>query len=160
MPAPSGNSIVVGLDGSECSGQALRWAIDEARMTGRELSIVHVWDWFSDVQLLPMGSGPTLDAHRMGRALLDRAAAEAKRQDVAVRTHLRRGSPSEELTNLAAKAAMLVVGSHGRRPLSSALLGSVSKGCVRHASCPVVVIPHVQEAPESESATADLASRR
>ncbi len=69
MATPSGNSIVVGIDGSECSENAFRWAIAEAKMTGRQLSLVRAWDWSSDVQLLPIGSAEP-GARRMGRAAL------------------------------------------------------------------------------------------
>lgn len=160
MAAPSRNSIVVGIDGSQCSEQALQWAITEAKMSGRELNLVHTWDWTSDVQMLPIGPAATDDARRIGRAALDRGVAEAKEQDVPVTTHLLQGSPADELVKLASAAAMLVVGNHGRRTLSTAILGSVSKGCVKNATCPVVVVPFAHGKPGQDTPGRLLASRR
>jgi nucleotide-binding universal stress UspA family protein len=81
------------------------------------------------------------DARTGGRRLLSRSAATVKRHDVAVTTRVMEGSPAAVLAEVSQGAAMLVVGAHGHRGLTRALLGSVSKGCLQKAHCPVVVVP-------------------
>jgi nucleotide-binding universal stress UspA family protein len=147
MVAPMDEKIVVGIDGSECSEQALRWAIDEARRSNRTLLLVHVWHWRTDVVASPMSLVGASDARQGGRHLLSRAAAQARRQGVTVSTRLLEGAAPTALTKAADGAAMLVVGSHGHRGVTKLLFGSVSRGCIQHARCPVVVT----EAPASKT---------
>jgi nucleotide-binding universal stress UspA family protein len=134
-------TIVVGIDGSGCSDQALQWAIAEARASDRPLLLINVWHWRTDVVASPMSLVGAPDARKAGRRLLGRALAQARRQGVTATGRLLEGTAAKTLAHAADGAAMLVVGSHGYRGLSRAFLGSVSTGCVRQAHCPVVVIP-------------------
>ncbi|MBO0694104.1 MAG: universal stress protein [Acidimicrobiaceae bacterium] len=45
MDGADANTIVVGVDGSTCGEEALRYAIAEADVSGRRLLIVHAWSW-------------------------------------------------------------------------------------------------------------------
>jgi nucleotide-binding universal stress UspA family protein len=148
MVAPIAETIVVGVDGSECSELALRWAINEARASDRTLLLVHVWHWRTDALASPMSLVGAPDARKAGRHLLDRAAAQARRHGIAVSTRLLEGVAPTTLAKAADGAAMLVVGSHGHRGVTKVLFGSVSRGCIQHARCPVVVIPAPAAAPE------------
>jgi nucleotide-binding universal stress UspA family protein len=151
--ASMAETIVVGIDGSECSNQALRWAIMEARRSDRPLLLVHVWHWRTDAVASPMSLVGAPDARKAGRSQLGRAVAEARRQGVSARARLLEGAAASTLAKAADGAAMLVVGSHGYRRLSQTFLGSVSTGCVRRATCPVVVIPpHLPVAAEPHPA--------
>jgi nucleotide-binding universal stress UspA family protein len=154
MNSTTEETIVVGLDGSRYSDRALAWAIDEAHRSGRHLLLVHAWTWRDDVMapdVPPVGGS---NAQRTGHALLSAAAGQASEQGVVATIHLLEGSPAAELViGVAQSAAMLVVGSHGRGRIGQAFLGSVSRGCVEHATCPVVVVPA-----ESPSANYDPAS--
>jgi nucleotide-binding universal stress UspA family protein len=141
MVAPMAKTIVVGIDGSQCSDRALHWAITEARATDRPLLLVHVWHWHTDVVASPMSLVGASDARNAGRHLLSRALTQARRQGVTATGRLLEGAAAKTLVKAAEGAAMLVVGSHGHRGLSRAFVGSVSTGCVRQAHCPVVVIP-------------------
>jgi nucleotide-binding universal stress UspA family protein len=152
MVAPIAETIVVGIDGSECSEQALRWAIDEARMSGRTLLLIHVWHWRTDAVASPMSLVGTSDARQAGHHLLGRAAAQARRCGVTVATRLVEGSAPTALASVAEGAAMLVVGSHGHRGMGKLLFGSVSRGCIQHARCPVVVMPAQSSAPQVHQA--------
>jgi nucleotide-binding universal stress UspA family protein len=136
-----GDTIMVGIDGSPGSEGALRWSITEAQRTGRPMSIVHVWHWSSDAVGSPMSLVGALDTRKAGRLLLERAVKRAHRHGVAATTQLLEGFPASQLTKAAEGCAMLVVGSHGHRKLTKMLLGSVSRGCLQHARCPVVVVP-------------------
>jgi nucleotide-binding universal stress UspA family protein len=148
MVAPIGETIVVGIDGSECSEQALQWAINEAHTSDRTLVLVHVWHWRNDALASPMSLVGAPDARKAGRHLLDRAAAQARRHGVPVTTRLLEGAAPITLAKAAEGAAMLVVGSHGHRGMTKVLFGSVSRGCIQHARCPVVVMPGRCAAPE------------
>jgi nucleotide-binding universal stress UspA family protein len=148
MVAPIEETIVVGIDGSECSEDALKWAINEARSTNRTLLLVHVWHWRTDALASPMSLVGAADAHQAGRRLLHRAAAEARRHGVPASTRLLEGAAPTTLAKAAEGSAMLVVGSHGHRAMTKVFFGSVSRGCIQHARCPVVVIPLHSPAPD------------
>ncbi|WP_395659615.1 universal stress protein [Nocardioides sp.] len=139
--------VVVGIDGSEQSQAALRWAAEHAARTGAVLRIVHA-------VVLPVMGGlawqpeAALQAERLVRALEDeghllvgRACGEARRQqpDLVVESAVVAGDPREVLLAQVDPTDLLVVGSRGRGPVRGLLLGSVSAAVARHAACPVVV---------------------
>ncbi|MFD4248424.1 universal stress protein [Amycolatopsis thermoflava] len=129
-------SIVVGVDGSAGSAEALRWAITEAAPTGRDVVAVNVWSY--------AGGGETAEAVRAAHRhaldeLIDRVHTGAP--DVPVQREIVEGDPVRMLLSVSSDAEMLVLGSHGYGRLSRALLGSVGAQCLRHARCPVVIIP-------------------
>lgn len=144
-------TVVVGVDGSKSADQAIDWAIEQGALEHRPLTLVHA--------LGPLGTSGTawldqagvnqrdiLDAMRAdGQSLLDTARDRVARKapDVEVHEVLRLVDPREALLDLSHRAAMLVLGSRGRGPVRSLVLGSVSVGVSRHASCPVVILrPH------------------
>ena len=143
--------IVVAVDDSEASHEALRWAADEAKLRSAQLVAVYVWSFIPAQPIgdpgmlaLPTGDLPgQLDAEREGaRAALEAAVATAlgDRPDVDVEQRLVEGDPPEALVAQSDSAELLVVGSHGRSGIRAALLGSVSRHVVSHAACPVVVV--------------------
>jgi nucleotide-binding universal stress UspA family protein len=150
MPQVDENTIVVGIDGSECSHRALTWALAEASRSNRWLLLVNVWHWSRDILNSPMSLVGTPDTRVSGQRLLHAASARAKTHGVAAITRLVEGSPPGALAEVADGAAMLVVGAHGHRGVSRALMGSVSQGCLRSARCPVVVIGHAVQAWEDD----------
>lgn len=125
---PSG-TVVVGIDGSPSSERALDWAVDHALRERRQLTLVHAFD--------PVRTD--------GRDLLPRARAQVRElaPDLAVHETLWPAEPRVALLRLAERAAVVVVGSRGRGPVRSALLGSLGVALARRAPCPVVVVrPH------------------
>jgi nucleotide-binding universal stress UspA family protein len=150
MPQVDENTIVVGIDGSECSHQALTWALAEAKRSNRWLLLVSAWHWSSDVLSSPVSLVGVPDSRKSGQRLLRAAAARAKTHGVSASTRLVEGTPARALAEVAEGAAMLVVGAHGHRGVSRALVGSVSQGCLHHARCPVVVIGRAVQAWEYE----------
>ncbi|MEV0271463.1 universal stress protein [Hamadaea sp. NPDC050747] len=135
--------VVVGVDGSPSSVQALRWAADYAAATGADLVAVTAWQVPSG-----MGSGaavlPGEDFENAAWEVVDKALATAA---VAPTTRIvERGDPATVLLDHAKDADLLVVGSRGHGEVSEVLLGSVSHRCVHHATCPVVVV----RAPQSQ----------
>jgi nucleotide-binding universal stress UspA family protein len=139
--------IVVGIDGSESSKQALHWALDEARMRQAQLDVVHVW---MDLPLIPMPYVPvdadlSIATEAAARSLLDEAvdSLDQRGLPVPVERILVDGSAAETLIQSAKGADLLVVGSRGRGGFAGLLLGSVSQQVAHHAPCPLVVIPKV-----------------
>ncbi|PVZ06306.1 universal stress protein [Actinomycetospora cinnamomea] len=132
--------IVVGIDGSVRSVEALRWAADMARLTGAEVHAVTAWEVPVTIMLVP--SYTEADYAREARAVLDRAVAEVQESaaDVKIEKHLVQQRPALVLGERAENAQMLVLGSHGRGDLPGMHLGSTASYCVHHAPCPVVVV--------------------
>lgn len=151
MPEQGGKKpvIVVGVDGSEESLEALRWAARAARLAGGSLRAVAVWDYPTSLGWEP--PYPTdFDPEGDARAALDRSVAEVlgERPDVPVDKVVREGHPAPVLEEEAKGAELLVVGSRGHGGFSGLLLGSVSAHCVHHAPTTVVVVrprPHEAE---------------
>ena len=140
--------IVVGVDGSEASKEALRFAAEEARLRGVALKVVHAWD--SPYEPLAVaGYVPQADASLVGELrqaaerVLDSAlaAVEAETEGMTVERVLIETPASRALVDAAEGADLLVVGSRGLGGFAGLLLGSVSQQCAHHAPCPVVIVP-------------------
>ena len=144
-------SIVVGVDGSDASRDALRWATEEARLRSAPLVAVHAWSFvpaqpIGDPGMLAVPAGDLAgqlnaenDAAQIG---LDQAVEDAlgADSDVELERRLAEGDAGEALVAASKDAQLVVVGSHGRSGFKAALLGSVSRHVVDHAACPVVVV--------------------
>jgi nucleotide-binding universal stress UspA family protein len=126
-------TIVVGVDGSAVSMQALTWALAEGRVRDEDVRAVYVWTH------APAGSGSPNEGQEAAERLLAETVEElTDAHDVEQRAV--HGHPIEVLVEQSVDASLVVVGSRGHGKLGSALLGSVSRGCALHAECPVVVI--------------------
>jgi nucleotide-binding universal stress UspA family protein len=143
-------SIVVGVDGSPESKDALRWAIDEAGVRGTVVHAVHVWHYTLYSPASPFLVEPTVtelefDADQLRRQAESRlrgivAEVARGRGDVVIEQEVIEGHPSQGLLDAAKDADLLVVGSRGRGGFAGLLLGSVSQACAHHARCPVVIV--------------------
>jgi len=111
--------IVVGIDDSECSLAALRWAMAEAGARRADLVIVHAWEY-------PKYYGVPVNMESLAGATLEAAAAQVDSGAVQVSTHLEEGRPIGVLVRAAAGADLLVVGSRGRNPVVGVLLDYLS----------------------------------
>lgn len=137
MPA-SQQRFVVGIDGSEQSREALRWALGQAGPVGASVDMVAAWRYPASYGLAVLGDlGQDVEARRMLAEVLRQAGGEES--GVEVRELVGEGPPAQVLLEAAKGADLLVVGSRGRGGFASAVLGSVSLACVLHASCPVLV---------------------
>jgi nucleotide-binding universal stress UspA family protein len=130
--------IVVGVDGSPESELALRWAAQQARLTGRELHAVIAW---RVPVTYSVTVGPEHDWAADSQHALDAAVARALgEQDAAGVVHdVVEDYPAGALLRAAEDADLLVVGCRGRGGFTGMLLGSVSRHVAVHAPCPVVV---------------------
>ncbi len=130
--------IVVGVDGSDCSIEALRWAASQAAATGAQLHAVIAW------RLPEIYAYTPRDYAADARAALDTALKTAfgdgLRDDVI--THVVEGPAAPALIGASRGAELLVVGCRGHGHFDGMLLGSVSQHCVQHANCPVLVMRH------------------
>lgn len=141
--------IVVGVDSSEGSTTALRWAMRQARLTGATVEAVAAWEqptaygygygYVTSPSTVDVGTMQTTTEKNLAETVAD--AAGRQDQPGAVRTSVVQGHPVQVLIAAAAGAEMLVVGSRGHGTFAGLLLGSVSQHCVQHAPCPVVVVP-------------------
>lgn len=141
--------IVVGVDGSDEAGAALRWAVEEAKLRGARVEAVHAWNYVpmstaGDSGLVPMA---WTESAGLFEATRDAAAQIAEQQVEAVlgeghdvQVSLVQGDASDALLEAAGGAELLVVGNRGRGALKEALLGSTSGRVADHAPCPVVIV--------------------
>jgi nucleotide-binding universal stress UspA family protein len=134
--------VVVGLDGSPGSSPALRFAFEEARRRGTGVTAVHTWQ--PDVRT-PSAEWWPEDPIRSEvdeRVVASESLAGFREEfpEVDVRVHVARQDAAAELVRLSAGAGLLVVGSRGRGPVATAVLGSVSATVLRKAHCPVAVV--------------------
>lgn len=138
-------TIVVGVDDSSSSSQALTWAVEQAVAEHRPITLVHALPPTTPAWLDPSADNPR-QAHEKsvrdkGQEVLRRARDEVSRRapEVTVYDLFRLDDPREVLVDLSDTAAMIVLGSRGRGHLKSLLLGSTAVTVVRQARCPVVV---------------------
>ena len=136
--------IVVGIDGSAESHMALQWAVDEARLRGAQLGVVHAWQPIA-IGAYPYGGTAAFDPADLeagATALADEAMADVDVSGLGSppTVTIPCASPASALVEAAKGAAMVVVGSRGRGGFTGLLLGSVSQQVVHHAPCPVVIV--------------------
>ena len=136
--------IVVGVDGSKGSREALRWAFAEAKLRGATLEAVTVWQYPITASLPTFGAMNTPDDFSTDarNTLIAVLADEGITADapVPVTTLVAEGNPARALLDAAEGADLLVVGSRGHGGFTGVLVGSISQQCVHHSKCPVVVV--------------------
>lgn len=138
--------IVVGNDGSPGAQTALGWAVAQAERDDADLDVVVAWDfvakWANSYDAAWPGDADHLaaDATTVGDTAVAAVLGGRARPDW---LHVRavQGPPALVLTQASRGADLLVVGSRGTGGFAKLLLGSVSSACVRHATCPTVVVP-------------------
>ena len=142
------NRIVVGTDGSETAGEAVRQAVDLAKLAGARLSIVSAYAPVSKRRLQSEQEGVPADVqYEIGpredvNLVLDAAAASAKKEGLEVQTHPVEGDPAEAVLSVAEEtdADLIVVGNKGMTGARRFLLGSVPNNVSHHAPCCVLIV--------------------
>ncbi|MCW2818768.1 MAG: universal stress protein, partial [Marmoricola sp.] len=136
--------VVVGVDGSPSSDRALVWAVDQAVAERRRLALVHATGMITPAYHDAAVISPR-DVQEMLREAGDqvlreaRAAVRRRAPDVEVTTEFDVADPRQMLLDRSRTSAVMVVGSRGRGPVRSLLLGSTGVALARHGHCPVVV---------------------
>ncbi|MGW2374741.1 universal stress protein [Kitasatospora sp. NPDC001683] len=139
--------VIVGIDRSEASRWAVRWAADEAAWRGLPLHLLHAQEW-------PTGE-PAEDSGRWaiglraaGDALLDtaRLLAAERHRGLAITPRLAECRPVRVLREAADEAAQLVLGIRRLTEARSALpIGSKGASLVGHLHCPITLVPEPPE---------------
>jgi nucleotide-binding universal stress UspA family protein len=140
--------IVVGTDGSETAGEAVRQAVDLAKMAGAQLSIVSAYAPLSERQVKEEALAAPADVqYEIGprenvNLVLNAAAAAAKAEGIEIQTHPVEGDPAEAILKVAeeTKADLIVVGNKGMTGARRFLLGSVPNKVSHHAPCSVIIV--------------------
>ncbi len=132
--------IVVGVDGSPSSLDALSWAARQADLTGSTLEIVMTWQWPSSYGWavpVPDDFDPEEDV----RQALETAVAQVRAQYPGLNIDPRvvSGHAAPILVEASKGADLLVVGSRGHGEFMGMLIGSVSEYCATNGHCPVLV---------------------
>lgn len=142
------NRIVVGTDGSETAGEAVRQAIDLAKLSGAQLGIVSAYQPVSGRRVQgEQSEAPSDVQYEIGpredvNLVLDAAAADAKAAGIEVTTHPVEADPADAILNVAEeiKADLIVVGNKGMTGARRYLLGSVPNNVSHHAPCSVIIV--------------------
>jgi nucleotide-binding universal stress UspA family protein len=146
--ASSERKIVVGVDGSESSVLALRWAAHYGALLAARLEVVMAWEYpatFGWTSIAPDWN-PADDVRQV---LTESAqAAFGDQLPVGVQFEVRQGGAAKVLLDASPGATMLVVGSRGHGGFTGLLLGSVSANVAEHAPCPVLIIHGDQGPPD------------
>jgi nucleotide-binding universal stress UspA family protein len=142
-PIRSQGQIVVGVDGSHSGQTALGFAFEIAAERDAELTLVHVPEVPESFPRPSLWLDPD-DApwHRDARVLVGEALAgwPDKYPTVVYRTRYPEGHPVQVLANESQYADLVVVGGLGRTEFTELRLGSVSRGLLHHAHCPVAIV--------------------
>ena len=129
----SNELLVVGLDGSDRSHDALRFALAEAELRGGSVEVITTWHEEQGADALERATQIQDEA---------RAAVLGEHEgEPPVSFEVVAGRPEHVLVDASSRASLLVVGAHGVQSIRHAALGSISEYTARLAYCPVVVIP-------------------
>jgi nucleotide-binding universal stress UspA family protein len=142
------NRIVVGTDGSETAAEAVRTAVELAKLSKAKLEIVSAYEPVPQQRLREEGEGISGDvAYAVNpredvQLVLDKAAAEAKKAKVDVVTHPREGEAADAILDVAEEndADLVLVGNKGMTGARRFLLGSVPNKISHHSPCDVWIV--------------------
>lgn len=141
LEADKRSGVIVGVDGSVASFEAISMGAEEAARSGEDLTLLHAWMapalWEGPDDEHPDDVWIVEDMHRQ---VLDDALDRARMGGAAPRGRLERGSAGEILREVARDASLLVVGSHGRNWVGRFLLGSVSQDVLLAMTSPTIVV--------------------
>lgn len=140
-PMPPPGRVVVGIDGSAESANALMFALDEAHARKAPLTAMFVW-WNPPSDILSVVTDPD-HAQSGAEHILDDIVSHAvhKFPEVDVsREAAHELNTAHALIEASVGAGLMVVGSRGRGGFTSLLLGSVSRAVLGHAQCPVAIV--------------------
>ena len=134
--------ILVGIDGSDNSLRALRWALAEARMRGDAVELVHSWHFPYVADPTGMVPYPGTALEECGQAIVADAlkAVATEAEGIAISTRIEQGAGASPLIEASRGADLLVIGRRGHGGFLTLVMGSVAQQVAAHAHCPVVVV--------------------
>lgn len=143
-PVVEATDVVVAVDGSPASDNAVRWAANTAAKRGVPLRLASSYTLpqflYSEGMVPPQELYDDLQRETLSTIDDAREIALSVNPDLLIGHAVAEGSPIDMLLEMSRDAAMIVMGSRGLGGLSGMVLGSVSGAVVSHASCPVVVV--------------------
>lgn len=143
-PVVEATDVVVAVDGSPASNNAVRWAANTAAKRGVPLRLASSYTLpqflYSEGMVPPQELYDDLQRETLSTIDDAREIALSVNPDLLIGHAVAEGSPIDMLLEMSRDAAMIVMGSRGLGGLSGMVLGSVSGAVVSHASCPVVVV--------------------
>jgi nucleotide-binding universal stress UspA family protein len=138
--AAKAGGVVVGVDGSSASLEALEWAARQVELTNSTLHIVVTWDWpmtFGWAAPIPSEFDPEQNVKKfLAEAESD---VRSRHPKIEINARVLQGHPAPLLVEASKGADLLVVGSRGHGEFVGMLIGSVSEFCATNAHCPVLV---------------------
>jgi nucleotide-binding universal stress UspA family protein len=140
IEAQQTHTIIVGVDGSDSSTAALRWACEQARRTDSTIDAIGAWGWpmsFGAAIPIPDGYDPAADTLTMLATVIEPLAAEFP--SVTIRPFVLEGHAADVLVEASRHADLLVVGNRGHGEFSGLFIGSVSHHCASYAHSPVLI---------------------
>jgi nucleotide-binding universal stress UspA family protein len=142
-------NVLVATDFGEASDAALMYGRDLARSYGARLYVLHVTDDFLARYALeaypPFGPDVQHDIDEQAQNRLDSQISDEDRVQLRVRTAVRTSpATAAAIVDFAneANVDLIVMGTHGRGPVSHLFVGSVAERVVRTAPCPVLTVRH------------------
>ncbi|MFD5177686.1 universal stress protein [Nocardia sp. NPDC058379] len=127
-------AVVVGVDGSGVSADAIAVAFDEASRRGVRVIAVHAWSEFFRYE-----SRATMRAEAEAELSASLAGYREKYPEVSVERIAVEDRPARAILTAAAGAQLIVVGSHGRGGFADAALGSVAQAVLHGTTCPLII---------------------
>ncbi len=151
MSIKSGNAIkriLVGVDGSEKSIAALKWARELASTNGAEVEVVTAWQTpFPTFELVAIGLNldvselnnrpEQIAQYRIEKSIV---GAYGQAHPDGVTRSVEEGYPGLVIVEKSNEADLLVLGYRGHSPVVETLMGSVSMHCLAHSHCPVTIV--------------------
>lgn len=138
------NIVVVAVDGSEASQNAVRWAANTANKRGVPLRLAASYTMpqflYAEGMVPPQELFDELQSETMDMIEAARVVAHEVAPDIKIGYVIAEGSPIDMLLDMSSDVTMIVMGSRGLGGLSGMVMGSVSAAVVSHADCPVVVV--------------------
>lgn len=140
-------NILVPVDGSELSNDAFDQGLSLASLIDGTVTALHVIEHlYADYTVLEgqdMISASTLietETREQVRNFLKDYVRKGKEAGVKVKTMIREGPVAHEIIEVSKKFDLVILGTHGRRRITSLLMGSVAEKVSRHAYCPVMLV--------------------
>jgi len=136
--------VVVAVDGSDASKQAVRWAANTANKRGIPLRLASSYTMpqflYAEGMVPPQELFDDLQTEALEKVEEARAIAHETAPEIKIGHTIAEGSPIDMLLDMSNDVTMIVMGSRGLGGLSGMVMGSVSGAVVSHANCPVVVV--------------------
>ncbi len=139
--------ITVGVDGSDNSHRALKWAMKEAALQHAALTVLIVHEvmasyWTGNPVVVPQDEALVAEARAWAEDAVAKVASQlGEAQPASVTVRAVSGFAARELIDASKDSDLIVVGSRGGGGFARLLVGSISSKVVHHAECPVVVVP-------------------